>query len=69
MTLPFNYTVMIGPLVVVWYILGELGSLVEHAVSMGAKRPAWLLRLLKAGKNAVDAAGDKLLGSDEEPPA
>ena len=68
-TLPFNYTVAIGPLVVVWYILGELGSLVEHAVSMGAKRPVWLVKLLKAGKNAVDAAGDKLLGSDEEPPA
>lgn len=67
-TLPFNYTVMIGPLVVVWYILGELGSLVEHAVSMGAKRPVWLLKLLKAGKKAVDAAGDKLLGNEEEPP-
>lgn len=65
-TLPFDYTVMIGPLVVVWYIIGELGSLVEHAVSMGAKRPAWLLKLLKAGKKAVDAAGDKLVGEDDE---
>lgn len=65
-TLPFDYTVMIGPLVVVWYIIGELGSLVEHAVSMGAKRPAWLLKLLKAGKKAVDAAGDKLAGEDGE---
>ena len=65
-TLPFDYTVMIGPLVVVWYIIGELGSLVEHAVSMGAKRPAWLLKLLKAGKKAVDAAGDKLAGEDDE---
>ena len=68
-TLPFNYTVAIGPRVVLGCILGELGSLVEHAVSMGATRPAWLLKLLAAGKNAVDAAGDKLLGSDEEPPA
>ena len=67
--LPFDYTTLLGPLVVVWYIVGELGSLVEHAVSMGAKRPVWLLKLLKAGKKAVDAAGDKLLGSDEEPPA
>lgn len=65
-TLPFDYTVMIGPLVVVWYIIGELGSLVEHAVSMGAKRPAWLLKLLKAGKKAVDAAGDKLAGENDE---
>ena len=25
--LPFTYTVLIGPLVIVWYIIGELGSL------------------------------------------
>lgn len=65
-TLPFEYTVMIGPLVVVWYIIGELGSLAEHGVSMGAKVPAWLVRLLAAGKKAVDAAGDKLAGEDDE---
>ena len=69
--LPFDYTVMIGPLVVVWYIIGELGSLAEHGVSMGAKVPKWLVRLLKAGKDAVNAAGDKLItgednGADEE---
>ena len=68
-TLPFEYTVLVGPLVVVWYIIGELGSLAEHGVNMGAKVPPWLVKLLAAGKNAVDAAGDKLLGSDEEPPA
>ena len=67
--LPFEYTTLLGPLVVVWYIIGELGSLAEHGVNMGAKVPPWLVKLLAAGKNAVDAAGDKLLGSDEEPPA
>ena len=25
-TLPFTYSVLIGPLVIVWYIIGELGS-------------------------------------------
>lgn len=49
-----------------WYIIGELGSLAEHGVNMGAKVPPWLVKLLAAGKNAVDAAGDKLLGSGEE---
>ena len=66
-TLPFDYNVLLSPVVICWYIFGELGSLVEHAVSMGAKRPVWLLKLLKAGKKAVDAAGDKLLGNEEEP--
>ena len=63
-TLPFDYTVLIGPLVIVWYIIGELGSLAEHAVNMGAKVPAWLPKILAAGKSAVDAAGDKIAGDD-----
>ena len=65
-TLPFEYTVLVGPLVVVWYILGELGSLAEHGVSMGAPVPKWLVRLLAAGKKAVDAAGDKMAPEDGE---
>lgn len=64
--LPFEYTVLLGPLVVVWYIIGELGSLAEHGVTMGAPVPAWLVRFLKASKKAVDAAGDKLAPEDEE---
>ena len=63
--LPIEYTVLIGPLVIVWYIIGELGSLAEHAVNMGAKVPAWLPKILAAGKSAVDAAGDKIVGEDE----
>ena len=65
-TLPFEYTVLVGPLVVVWYIIGELGSLAEHGVSMGAPVPAWLVRFLGAGKKAVDAAGDKISPEENE---
>lgn len=59
-TLPFEYSVLIGPMVIVWYILGELGSLAEHAVSMGAKVPSWIPRILDISKDAVDAAGDAI---------
>ena len=45
-------------------LIGELGSLAEHAVNMGAKVPAWLPKILAAGKSAVDAAGDKIAGDD-----
>jgi len=58
--LPFTYTVLLGPLVIVWYIIGELGSLVEHTVTFGALVPSWLVGILAAGKTAVDAAGNKL---------
>lgn len=64
--LPFEYTTLIGPLVVIWYIIGELGSLAEHGVSLGAKVPAWLVKLLAAGKNAVDDAGGKMAGETQE---
>ena len=60
-TLPFTYSVLIGPLVMVWYILGELGSLAEHAVSMGAKVPGWLTRVLDISREAVDAAGEAMV--------
>ena len=68
-TLPFDYNVLLSPVVICWYIFGELGSLAEHGISMGAPVPMWLIKLLDAGEKAMDAAGDKLLGSDEEPPA
>ena len=60
--LPFVYSVLIGPMVMVWYIIGELGSLAEHAVGMGAPVPGWLKRILALSKDAVDAAGDALTG-------
>lgn len=60
-SLPIDYTVLVGPLVIVWYILGELGSLAEHAVSMGAKYPPWLPRILDIGKDAVESAAEALV--------
>jgi len=57
---PFTYSVLLGPLVIVWYITGELGSLAEHAITMGAPVPSWLPRILEAGKGAVDRVGEEL---------
>lgn len=65
-TLPFTYSVLLGPLVIVWYVIGELGSLAEHAVTFGAPVPGWLTRILEISKNAVDTAGDKLTGGEEQ---
>ena len=33
---------------------------------MGADVPEWLPKILTAGKSAVDAAGDKIVGEDHE---
>ena len=58
--LPFELGGLVCPVVLVWYIVTELGSITENAVAMGAPVPSWLSRLLAAGKNAVDAAGDAI---------
>ena len=57
--LPFEYTVLLCPLVTVWYTLTELGSIVENAVALGAPVPAWLTKMLDAAKGAVDKLGEE----------
>lgn len=49
---------LVLPLVLAWYIITELGSILENAVKMGAKVPAWLVNLLKAGIRLAESAGD-----------
>lgn len=52
------------PLVLAWYIITELGSILENAVKMGANVPDWLVKLLKASANLVESAGDKSAGAE-----
>lgn len=54
--IPFAWPVVIFPIVTVWYILTEIGSIIENAISMGARVPAWLPKLLNATVNAIDAS-------------
>ena len=49
---------IILPLVLAWYIITELGSILENAVKMGANVPSWLVKLLKSSANLVESAGD-----------
>ena len=57
---------IIMPLVLAWYIITELGSILENAVKMGANVPAWLVSILKASANLVEAAGDHIIEGDTE---
>ncbi|WP_027628669.1 phage holin family protein [Ruminiclostridium cellobioparum] len=58
-SLPFTYTVLLSPIVIVWYILTELGSIIENAGRMGAPVPVFLQRAIALLKESVDAAGEK----------
>ena len=52
------WPVLVLPLVLAWYILTELGSILENAVKMGAPIPSWLGKLLQAGLKAIDNKAD-----------
>lgn len=52
---PFEIGPVITPLVLLWYIITELGSIVENAGRLGAPVPVWLQRSLKNYKKKLDA--------------
>lgn len=56
-SLPFTYTVLLCPLTTVWYLLTEVGSIIENAGAMGAPVPSWL-------KRAIGALRDRLEDED-----
>ncbi len=64
--LPFDYSVLISALVLVWYVVGELGSLAEHAVSVGAPVPSWLIAMLEISQTALETAGNGIVEVDDE---
>lgn len=62
-----EYTVLVLPVILVWYIFTELGSIAENAADMGAPVPPGLLKLLEAGKRAAERAAGTTTeeGTDE----
>lgn len=56
---PMVWVDLLFPLTLVWYIIGELGSILENAVAMGVKVPEWLRKALEVGQKAVDDLAEK----------
>lgn len=52
--LGLDYTVLVLPVTLVWYIFTELGSIAENATAMGAPVPGWLTKLLAAGRQSAE---------------
>lgn len=63
--LGFSWPGLVLPLVLAWYIITELGSILENAVKMGANVPEWFVRILKIGLKAVNEAGETAAGETE----
>ena len=54
LALPIQYTMLLSPVVILWYIVTELGSVAENAADMGAPVPKLLVNLLLATKEKVE---------------
>lgn len=55
---------IITPVVLLWYIITELGSIAENAEKMGAPVPSWIKRSLKQYRDKIDR--DHELPGDED---
>lgn len=60
----FEYTVLICPIVVAWYIFTELGSIIENAGKLGAPVPKFLTKIIASLKISTEKAGESIGGSE-----
>lgn len=57
--------VLVTPMVLSWYIVAEIGSILENAIKMGAQHvPKWLQRGLKLVTDTLDKTGDEAMKGD-----
>lgn len=56
------------PLVLAWYILTEIGSVLENSAKMGAVVPKWFKKAIAKAGEAVDKAGEEAAKTEGEKP-
>ena len=63
---PFSYTAILCPIVLSWYILTEMGSILENAGQLGAPLPHFLIRWIAVLQKRVNQAGEAIASLDDE---
>ena len=63
-TFPFEISMIVTPIVLLWYIMTEAGSIIENCGRLGAPVPSWFKKRVDTYKQAIDKAE----GAEEEPP-
>lgn len=61
-----DWPMVVLPLVLAWYILTELGSILENAIKLGAPVPRWLMKLLTVGLKAIDKKAEAQVENAQE---
>lgn len=64
LSVKISYSFLLCPMVTVWYIVTEAGSIVENVGEMGGRVPAWLRKAIAALNDTVDKVGDKFTPDD-----
>lgn len=54
LNLPFDISSFITPVVLTWYILTEIGSIIENCGRLGAPIPKWFKQYVDKAKNTID---------------
>lgn len=62
---PFTHSVMLTVIVLCWYTLTELGSMLENAISLSPNNaPVWLKKFLRVAASKINDAGEKIARED-----
>ena len=57
--IPFEIGPMLTPIVLLWYILTEVGSIIENCGRLGAPMPEWFKKRVEQYKDAIDKTQEK----------
>lgn len=61
-----KYQMYLSAVIMVWYTVTELGSIVENAGKLGAPVPQFLIKGIKVLKCRISKIGDKAIGNEDE---
>lgn len=56
--LNISWPEFLAPMVLAWYIVTELGSILENAIKLGAPVPAWIVKIFDATLHMADRIGE-----------
>ena len=56
--LGFDINAFVTPIVLMWYILTEIGSIIENCGRLGAPIPKWFKQYVDRAKSSIDAQKD-----------